>query len=191
MGDNMDRFNIIETDFEGVYIIEPTVHNDNRGYFVKTYDEEEFKEKGLNLNFVQDDQSCSSKGVLRGLHFQKEHPQGKLVRVVRGKVFDVGVDLRKNSKTYGKWIGMILSDENKRQLFLPKGFAHGLLALEDNSIFLYKVDEFYYPDDEGGLKYDDEDIGIEWPLGDIKKVIITDKDKSWESFKELDFSFDF
>ena len=187
----MDRFNITETDFEGVYIIEPTVHKDHRGYFVKTYDEEEFKEKGLDLTFVQDDQSCSSKGVLRGLHFQKEHPQGKLVRVVRGKVFDVGVDLRKNSKTYGKWIGAVLSDENKKQLFLPKGFAHGLLALEDNSIFVYKVDEFYYPGDEDGLKYNDEDINIKWPLDEIEEIIITDKDKSWKSFKELNFSFDF
>ena len=191
MRDKMDRFNIIKTDFEGVYIIEPTVHRDHRGYFVKTYDEEEFKEKGLDLTFVQDDQSCSSKGVLRGLHFQKKHPQGKLVRVVRGKVFDVGVDLRKNSKTYGKWIGVILSDENKRQFFLPKGFAHGLLALEDNSIFVYKVDEFYYPGDEEGLLYNDEDIGIDWPLNEIDEIIMTDKDKSWKSFKELDFYFDF
>ena len=186
----MDRFNITETDFEGVYIIEPTVHSDERGYFVKTYDKEEFSKKGLDFNFVQDDQSCSAKGVLRGLHFQKKHPQGKLVRVVRGRVFDVGVDLRKNSKTYGKWIGVELSDENKKQLFLPKGFAHGLLALEDNSVFVYKVDELYYPGDEEGLRFDDEDIAIEWPLEDIDKLIMTDKDKSWKSFKDLDFSFE-
>lgn len=186
----MDRFNIVETEFEGVYIIEPTVHADHRGYFVKTYDEEEFKEKGIDVTFVQDDQSCSAKGVMRGLHFQKEHPQGKLVRVVRGKVFDVGVDLRKNSETYGKWIGVTLSEENKKQFFLPRGFAHGMLSLEDNSIFTYKVDEFYYPDDEGGLVFDDEEIGIEWPLDGIDEVIITDKDKSWESFKDLDFAFD-
>ena len=186
----MDRFKIEKTDFEGVYIIEPTVHSDKKGYFVKTYDDEEFKAKGLDLTFVQDDQSCSAKGVLRGLHFQKEHPQGKLVRVVRGKVFDVGVDLRKNSKTYGKWIGIVLSDENKKQLFLPKGFAHGLLALEDNSIFVYKVDELYYPGDEGGLRFDDADIGIEWPMDEIDEIIMTDKDKSWKSFKELDFAFE-
>lgn len=186
----MNRFNITETEFEGVYIIEPTVHSDHRGYFVKTYDEEEFKAKGLDLTFVQDDQSCSSKGVLRGLHFQKEHPQGKLVRVVRGKVFDVGVDLRKNSKTYGKWIGVVLSAENKKQFFLPKGFAHGLLSLEDHSIFVYKVDEFYYPGDEEGLAFDDEEIGIEWPLDQVDELIMTDKDKSWKSFKELDFAFD-
>ena len=189
--DYMDRFDIIETEFEGVYVIEPKVHADHRGYFVKIYDEEEFKEKGIDVTFVQDDQSCSSKGVMRGLHFQKEHPQGKLVRVVRGKVFDVGVDLRKNSKTYGKWIGVTLSEENKKQFFLPRGFAHGMLSLEDNTIFTYKVDEFYYPEDEGGLVFDDEEIGIEWPLDQIDEVIITDKDKSWKSFKDLDFSFDF
>lgn len=187
---HMERFNFIETEFEGVFIIEPIVHRDNRGYFVKTYDEEEFKEKGLNLEFVQEDESCSSKGVLRGMHYQKEHPQGKLVRVAHGKVFDVGVDLRKNSKTYGKWIGVILSDENKRQFFLPKGFAHGWLALEDNSVFLYKVDELYYPDDQGGLIYDDEDIAIEWPFGEVDGITLADKDKKWKSFKELDFSFD-
>lgn len=186
----MNRFNIIETGLNGTYIIEPTVHNDNRGYFVKTYDEKEFKSKGLDFTFVQDDQSCSSKGVLRGLHFQKEHPQSKLIRVVRGKVFDVGVDLRKNSETYGKWIGVELSDENKKQLFLPKGFAHGFLALEDNTVFLYKVDEFYYPGDEGGLAYDDKDIAIEWPFDEIENVIISDKDKNWGSLKEFDFVFD-
>ena len=186
----MDRFNIIETKLAGAYIIEPTVHADERGYFVKTYDEEEFKEKGLDLNFVQDDQSCSSKGVLRGLHFQKEHPQGKLIRVVRGKVFDVGVDLRKNSKTYGEWIGVELSDKNQKQLFLPRGFAHGFLALEDNSIFVYKVDELYYPGDEGGLAFDDEDIAIKWPLDEIENLIMSDKDKKWKTLKELDFSFD-
>lgn len=186
----MDRFNITETKLAGAYIIEPIVHADDRGYFVKTYDEEEFKEKGLDLNFVQDDQSCSSKGVLRGLHFQKEHPQGKLIRVVRGSVFDVGVDLRKNSETYGEWIGVELSDKNHKQLFLPRGFAHGFLALEDHSIFVYKVDEIYYPGDEGGLAFDDEDIAIDWPLDRIESLIMSDKDKNWNSLKELDFSFD-
>lgn len=186
----MDRFNITETELKGAYIIEPTVHEDDRGYFVKTYDEEEFKAKGLDFTFVQDDQSCSSKGVLRGLHFQKEHPQGKLIRVVRGKVFDVGVDLRKNSETFGKWIGVELSDKNKKQLFLPRGFAHGFLALEDHSIFVYKVDELYYPSDEGGLAYDDEDIAIDWPFDEIEDIIITDKDRNWGKLKDLDFIFD-
>lgn len=185
----MDRFNFIKTDFEGVLIIEPNLHPDHRGYFVKTFDEEEFKEKGLDIDFVQEDQSCSKKGVLRGMHFQKKHPQGKLVRVLHGKVFDVGVDLRKNSKTFGKWIGVILSHENQRQLFLPRGFAHGWIALEDNSVFLYKVDNIYYPDDQGGLIYDDEDIGIEWPLDDIENLIMAEKDKKWKSFKDLDFYF--
>lgn len=185
----MNRFNITEMELKGVYLIEPTVHEDDRGYFVKTYDEEEFKAKGLDFTFVQDDQSCSSKGVLRGLHFQKEHPQSKLIRVVRGKVFDVGVDLRKNSETYGKWIGVELSDKNKKQLFLPKGFAHGFLAMEDHSIFVYKVDELYYPDDEGGLAYDDKDIAIDWPLDEVEDIIITDKDKNWGSLKEFDFTF--
>lgn len=186
----MDRFNIKKTKLAGAYIIEPTVHADERGYFVKTYDEEEFKKKGLDFNFVQDDQSCSSKGVLRGLHFQKEHPQGKLIRVVRGTVFDVGVDLRKNSKTFGEWIGVELSDKNQKQLFLPRGFAHGFLALEDNSIFVYKVDELYYPCDEGGLAFDDKDIAINWPLDKIENLTMSDKDKRWPTLKELDFTFD-
>ena len=185
----MDRFEIQETDFEGVYIIKPIVHKDYRGYFVKTYDEEEFKAKGINLKFVQDDQSCSAKGAIRGLHFQKEHPQGKLVRVVNGKVFDVCVDLRKDSLTYGKWMGIVLSAKNKKQLYVPRGFAHGILSLEDNSIFVYKTDEVYYPGDEGGLCWDDEDLAIDWPLDDIEEVLVTDKDKNWPSFKNLDFHY--
>ena len=181
----MDRFKIVETDFEGVYIIEPTVHSDNRGYFIKTFDDEEFKKKGIDLDFVQEDQSCSAKGVLRGLHFQISHPQAKLLRVLRGRIFDVGVDLRSDSKTYGKWIGVELSHENQRQFFLPRGFAHGFLSLEDNSIILYKVDDIHYPDDEGGLIYNDSDVNIDWPFDEVDNITMKEKDKTWKSLKEL------
>lgn len=185
----MERFEIKETKIKDVFTIEPLVHEDKRGYFVKTYDDIEFKEKGINYEFVQDDQSKSAKGVLRGLHFQKKHPQGKLVRVIKGKVFDVGVDLRKNSPTYGQWIGEILSEKNKKQLFIPAGFAHGFLSLEDDSIFVYKVTEYYYPGDEGGINWNDPNININWPLENINKIIMSDKDKQWKSLKETNFSY--
>lgn len=179
--------NFIKTGIEGVYIIEPKVFGDNRGYFFESYNEKEFKENGLDYIFVQDNQSKSKKGVLRGLHFQKTYPQAKLVRVLEGEVFDVAVDLRKDSKTYGKWVGVILSSENKRQFMIPRGFAHGFVVLSESATFTYKCDEFYHPEDEGGLMWNDEDINIEWPYEG--EVLLSEKDKKHPSLKESKISF--
>ena len=183
----MSKFKKIDTSIEGVYVIEPTVFGDNRGYFMETYSKEEFKEIGLNYDFIQDNQSKSKKGVLRGLHFQKENSQAKLVRVVKGEVFDVAVDLRPGSKTYGKWEGVILSEENKKMFMIPRGFAHGFLVLSDEAEFTYKCDDIYNHEAEGGLKFDDPDVGIEWPMGDLKKedLITSEKDAKWPSLQEL------
>ena len=163
----MGQIKVTNTPIEGLYIIEPTVHGDARGYFMETYSKRDMAEAGLNLDFVQDNQSSSVKGVLRGLHFQKHYSQGKLVRVIRGRVFDVAVDLRRNSKTYGKWFGIELSEENKKQFYVSEGFAHGYLTLSDVAEFCYKVTDFYHPGDEGGLAWNDPEIGIDW--GDIGK----------------------
>lgn len=181
----MGKFNFIETEIQGLYIIENGIFGDNRGYFMETYNEMEFKAAGLDIKFVQDNQSKSKKGVLRGLHFQKNHPQGKLVRVIKGEVFDVAVDLRKGSQTYGKWLGLILSEENKKQFYIPEGFAHGFLVLSEEAEFCYKCTEFYQPQDEGGLAWNDPDIGIEWPFQKIKgtDIILSDKDKKWPTIK--------
>ena len=149
----MGQIKVTNCPIEGLYIIEPTVHGDNRGYFMETYNQKDMEEAGLNMQFVQDNQSCSTKGVLRGLHFQKEFPQGKLVRVIKGTVFDVAVDLRSNSKTYGKWYGVELSEENKKQFYISEGFAHGFLVLSDVAEFCYKCTDFYHPGDEGGLAH--------------------------------------
>lgn len=170
-------------------MIEPTVFGDNRGYFMETYNYKEFKEAGLDMIFVQDNQSKSRKGVLRGLHFQHNFPQGKLVRVTKGEVFDVAVDLRKKSKTYGKWYGVILSEENKKQLYIPEGFAHGFLVLSDEAEFVYKCTDYYHPEDEGGIRWDDPDIGIEWPLQQIEEVLLSEKDKKWSTLKETETNF--
>ena len=148
---------------EGLCIIEPTVFGDNRGYFMETYNFNDMKEQGLDMVFVQDNQSMSVKGVLRGLHFQKQYPQGKLVRVIKGRVFDVAVDLRANSESYGKWYGVELTEENKKQFYIPRGFAHGFLVLSETAEFCYKCTDFYHPNDEGGLAWNDPKIGIEWP----------------------------
>lgn len=148
---------------QGLCVIEPAVHGDARGYFMETYNQKDMAEEGLNMIFVQDNQSCSVKGVLRGLHFQKEFPQGKLVRVVKGSVFDVVVDLRASSDTHGKWFGSILTEENKKQFYIPEGFAHGFLVLSDIAEFCYKCTDFYHPGDEGGLAWNDPEIGITWP----------------------------
>lgn len=185
----MGQFKFTNTKIEGMFLVEPAVFEDNRGYFMETYNENDFKEAGYDLTFVQDNQSKSSKGVLRGLHLQVNYPQGKLVRVIKGEVFDVGVDLRKDSDTYGEWFGAILSDENKKQLFIPEGFAHGFLVLSDEAEFVYKCTEFYHGEDEGGIKWDDSDIGIDWPLDDIDEIILSDKDKEWKTLKESNYSY--
>ena len=185
----MGKFKFTDTGIEGMFLVEPTVFDYNRGYFMETYHENEFKEAGHDLTFVQDNQSKSSKGVLRGLHLQLKYPQGKLVRVIKGEVFDVGVDLRADSETYGKWFGAILSDENKKQLFIPPKFAHGFVVLSDEAEFVYKCTEFYHGEDESGIKWDDEDIGIDWPLDDIDEIILSDKDKEWKSLKESQIKY--
>lgn len=184
---------------EGLCVITPTVHGDARGYFMETYNEQDMKENGLCMTFVQDNQSCSTKGVLRGLHFQKQYPQGKLVRVIKGSVFDVAVDLRAGSKTYGKWFGIELTEENKKQFYIPEGFAHGFLVLSDIAEFCYKCTDFYHPGDEGGLAWNDPSIGITWPfvvgsyngnacsdgyaLEDGTPLNLSEKDQKWDCLK--------
>ena len=183
----MGNFRKIETSKEGVYVIEQTVFGDNRGYFMETYSDKEFAEIGLNYNFVQDNQSKSRKGVLRGLHFQKENTQAKLVRCIKGEVFDVAVDLRPGSKTYGKWEGVVLSEENKKMFMIPRGFAHGFLVLSDEAEFTYKCDDIYNPKAEGGLAWNDKDVNIDWPLGDMKveELLTSEKDGKWPTLAEL------
>lgn len=171
----MGNFTFTETKIKGVYIIDVKSYGDNRGYFMETYKETDFQAAGLNYSFVQDNQSSSRKGVLRGLHFQRNHPQAKLVRVLQGEVFDVAVDLRRDSETYGQWVGVLLSGENKRQFMIPRGFAHGFVVVSDYAEFAYKCDEVYHPEDEGGLIWNDPDIGIEWPK--VGEVILSEKDK--------------
>ncbi len=185
----MGNFKFIKTDIPDIVIVEPKVYGDARGYFMETYHQQMFKEGGIDAVFVQDNQSCSSKGVLRGLHFQKTMPQGKLVRVVSGSVYDVTVDLRKNSPTYGKWIGVVLSGENKKQLYIPEGFAHGFLVLSDRAEFVYKCTNFYNPQDEGGIAYNDPDLNIDWTAYFDGTFIISDKDKVHPTFKELNFAY--
>jgi dTDP-4-dehydrorhamnose 3,5-epimerase len=181
----MGKFNFNKTKLDGAYIIEPKVFGDERGYFMEIYNKEQFSEAGLNMIFVQDNESKSSKGVLRGLHFQKKHSQGKLVRVTRGEVFDVAVDLRSGSPTYRQWEGVILSGENKKQFYIPKGFAHGFLVLSDEAVFNYKCTDFYAPEYDGGVMWDDPDINIIWPLERIENVILSEKDKIHPNLKDL------
>ena len=172
------------TPIKDLVIIEPKVFEDSRGYFFEAYNKNTFHELGLDYDFVQDNQSYSTKGVLRGLHFQKHYPQAKLVRVLEGEVFDVAVDLRKDSPTYGKWYGVTLSAENKKMFMIPRGFAHGFLVLSDTAVFSYKCDDFYHPNDEGGIMYNDPDIGVEWPkIG--AEYILSEKDKKHPGFKEI------
>lgn len=180
----MGKIKVTTCEIEGLYVIEPTVFKDERGYFMETYNQNDFKEAGLNMTFVQDNQSMSVKGVLRGLHFQKQYPQGKLVRAVRGTVFDVAVDLRSDSKTYGKWFGVTLSAENKKQFYIPEGFAQGFLVLSDEAEFAYKCTDFYHPGDEGGLLWSDPEIGVEWPIEPGMELIISEKDKKWSGLKD-------
>lgn len=185
---------------QGLCIIEPAVHGDYRGYFMETYNQKDMQEAGLEMVFVQDNQSSSVQGVLRGLHFQKQYPQGKLVRVIKGTVFDVAVDLRSNSETYGKWYGVELSEDNKKQFYIPEGFAHGFLVLSDMAEFCYKCTDFYHPGDEGGLAWNDPEIGIVWPklsgeykgtasaegyaLEDGSPLVMSEKDQKWHGLKE-------
>lgn len=195
----MGQIKVTKAPIEGLFIIEPAVHGDSRGYFMETYNRHDMEEAGLKMNFVQDNQSMSTKGVLRGLHFQKQYPQGKLVRVIKGKVFDVAVDLRKNSKTYGKWYGVELSEENKKQFYISEGFAHGFLVLSETAEFCYKVTDFYHPGDEGGLAWNDPSIGIDWgvvgnycgtassegyALPDGTPLNLSEKDQKWKNIKE-------
>ena len=180
----------IETNLKDCYIIEPDKFGDERGYFSQYYVKKQFKENNLDNIFgevVQTNRSKSSKGVVRGLHFQKENTQAKLVRCIKGEVFDVAVDLRPGSKTYGKWEGVILTEENKKMFMIPKGFAHGFLVLSEEAEFTYKCDDIYNHEAEGGLKFDDPDVGIEWPMGDLKKedLITSEKDAKWPSLQEL------
>ena len=165
---------------KGLKVVEPTVFGDARGYFMETYNYNDFKEAGIDVEFVQDNQSSSHKGVLRGLHFQINYPQDKLVRVVNGEVFDVAVDLREGSETYGKWFGVVLSAENKKQFFIPKGFAHGYLVLSKEAEILYKCSEIYHPEDEGGIAWDDPKLAIQWPISVQSELIISEKDRNWE-----------
>lgn len=190
----MGKIKVTTCEIEGLKVIEPTVFGDERGYFMETYNYNAYRDAGIDVEFVQDNQSSSRKGVLRGLHFQIKYPQDKLVRVVRGTVFDVAVDLREGSKTYGKWYGLVLSEENKKQFFIPKNFAHGFLVLSDQAEFAYKCTDFYHPNDEGGLAWNDPEIGIEWPKleGEYKGTAsaegysvdgvllnLSDKDQMW------------
>ena len=191
----MGQIKITRCPIEGLYIIEPAVHGDKRGYFMETYNQRDMAEAGLNMVFVQDNQSMSVKGVLRGMHYQKEYPQGKLVRVIRGRVFDVAVDLRPGSETYGKWYGIELTEENRKQFYISEGFAHGFLVLSDTAEFCYKVTDFYHPGDEGGLAWNDPAIGIEWPeiigeytgsasaegyaMADGTPLNLSEKDQKW------------
>ena len=197
----MGQIKVTKAPIEGLYVIEPTVHGDSRGYFVETYNQQDMHEAGLDMVFVQDNQSMSTKGVLRGLHFQKQHPQGKLVRVIRGRVFDVAVDLRSDSGTYGKWYGVELTEENKKQFYISEGFAHGFLVLSDVAEFCYKCTDFYRPGDEGGLAWNDPEIGIEWPglvgeyrgsasaagyrLADGTGLNLSEKDQKWAGLKNI------
>lgn len=187
---------------EGLCVIEPTVHGDARGYFMETYNQNDMHENGLDMVFVQDNQSSSSKGVLRGLHFQKQFPQGKLVRVIKGSVFDVAVDLRSSSSTYGKWYGVELTEDNKKQFYIPEGFAHGFLVLSDTAEFCYKCTDFYHPGDEGGMAWNDPEIGIDWAslgvkgsyngtasaegytMSDGTPLNLSDKDQKWLGIKD-------
>ena len=166
-------------------MIEPSVHGDQRGYFMETYNQKDMEEAGLTMKFVQDNQSSSRYGVLRGLHFQLHYPQDKLVRVVNGEVFDVAVDLREGSKTYGKWYGVVFQQRIRNRFFIPKGFAHGFLVLSENAEFTYKCSDFYHPNDEGGLIWNDPDINVQWPIPEGMELIFSDKDQKWGSFKEL------
>lgn len=183
----MGQIQVTNLKIDGLCIIEPGVHGDERGYFMETYNQRDLHEAGIDVTFVQDNQSMSRRGVLRGLHFQKQFPQAKLVRVISGAVFDVAVDLRRGSRTYGKWCGVELTAVNKKQFYIPKGFAHGFLVRSEWAEFCYKVTDFYHPNDEGGILWNDPEIGIDW--GDVSNVVLSEKDKHHPTFRECSISF--
>ena len=180
----MGKIVVEKCEIEGLKVITPEVHGDSRVYFIETYNKRDFDEAGIDRVFVQDNQSASKKGVLRGLHFQINHPQAKLVRVLRGEVYDVAVDLRAGSATFGKSFGVLLSEENKKQFYIPEGFAHGFLVVSDYAEFAYKCTDFYHPNDEGGLKYDDPEIGVKWPFEAGVELTLSEKDTKWPTLKE-------
>lgn len=197
----MGKIRVTKTPIEGLYVIEPEVFGDERGYFMETYNRQAMHEMGLHMDFVQDNESMSVKGVLRGLHFQKRHPQGKLVRVIEGSVYDVAVDIRKGSETYGQWYGVELSGKNKKQFYIPQGFAHGFLVLSDIAVFAYKCTDFYHPEDEGGMAWNDPQIGIKWPqvsdeyrtsadadgyvMEDGTPIKLSEKDRKWKGLNSI------
>ena len=185
----MGKISVETCEIEGLKVITPKVFGDERGSFFESYQYEDYKAAGIDQVFVQDNQSSGRRGVLRGLHFQKEFPQDKLVRAIRGEVFDVAVDLRKGSSTFGKWFGVVLSEENKKQFFIPKDFAHGYLVLSDYAEFCYKCTEFYHPGDEGGLLYNDPAIGIEWPIPEGMELVMVERDRSWGGLAQCEKKF--
>lgn len=184
----MKKFKKFETNIDGLYIIEPTIFGDERGFFLETYNKKDFMDLGIKEEFVQDNHSKSKKGVLRGLHFQTKHSQGKLVRVIKGSVLDIAVDLRKDSKTFGKYFSVVLSEKNKKMFYIPPNFAHGFLTLEDDTEFTYKCTDFYFPEYDSGIIWNDEDININWDFEkyDLKQedIILSDKDRKHQSFKK-------
>lgn len=183
----MGQIKVTRPGIKGLCVIEPTVHGDGRGYFMETYNQNDMHEAGLDMVFVQDNQSMSKKGVLRGLHFQKQYPQGKLVRVISGAVFDVAVDLRRSSATFGQWYGVELTAENKKQFYIPEGFAHGFLVRSETAEFCYKVTDFYHPGDEGGILWNDPELGIDW--GDVSDVLLSEKDRCNPTLRDCNFHF--
>ncbi|ONI40337.1 dTDP-4-dehydrorhamnose 3,5-epimerase [Candidatus Epulonipiscium fishelsonii] len=181
----MGQIKIIQTKIKDLVIIEPKVFGDERGYFFESYSEQDFNNLGLNMKFVQDNESRSSKGVLRGMHFQKKHAQGKLVRVVEGEVFDVAIDLRENSVTFGQWEGVFLSSQNKKQFYVPCGFAHGFLVISDFATFQYKCTDYYSPEYEAGILWNDKKVDIQWPLDKVEKITLSPKDENQQTFEEF------
>lgn len=182
-------FEFIETKIKDLYIIKPQVFRDDRGYFLESYNKKQFEEYGLNMDFVQDNESKSKKGVLRGMHFQTKYSQGKLVRVTKGCVYDVAVDMRKHSPTYGQWEGVYLSDENEKLLYVPEGFAHGFLVISDEAVFNYKCTNFYMPEYDSGFMFNDETVNINWPFDKVGELILSPKDKNHKSFKDINMQF--
>jgi dTDP-4-dehydrorhamnose 3,5-epimerase len=184
----MTKFNLITTVIPGLFIIEPTVYGDERGFFMESYTKRDFTEIGLGMDFVQDNHSKSKRGVLRGLHFQTEHSQGKLIRVIRGGAWDVAVDLRKTSPSFGRWFGILLTEENKKLFYIPGGFAHGFIALEDGTEMMYKCTDYYYPEYDAGIRFDDPDVGIQWPLAEYglskDEIVLSAKDAKLPMLRE-------